>query len=770
VSRPAVTAFRGVPPPDRPGSGNAGPPPLTPGAERPPVSLNDRLLHPVPARGVAFVALLMFGAFHWMRMLEPPEPTRAWYAVAIGVMTASGLFAAARLPRGPRAIAVALTLAGGLGLAIVGAGAADELLTPARWDELAGGIGRGLDSLPGARVPYRGLDEWLRLIIALGGTLLALIAAALAFWPRRGGKLGYPAPALVALVTLYAVPAVALIFDKEFLRGALLALLVVGFLRLERLRRRDAAAAGFAATATIALALVLAPALDGIDPWWDYESWALSSAGSRSTTFTWEHDYGPLRWPRDGRELLRVRSKVRTYWKADQLDDFDGVHWIEGQDADAATEAPEQLVEGVEIGNLEKWSLQIRVAVRNLRSETFVAAGSLIDEGIMMPRRPAIPTVRAGIFRSTRTLRRGDTYRAQVYVPRPSDRQLQRAGDNWSAYDLDRYTRISADPQFGLSAPVRDSISISYDGFKTAPSFTDPREVGNPDALLKQTALARPWRLAQRLLAQSDSSYDYVRAVEKYLSRGYAYSENPPEAAQTLDGFLFDAKVGYCQQFSGAMALLLRMGGVPTRVATGFSPGSYDEDAKEYVVRDVDAHSWVEVWFAGIGWVTFDPTPTTAPPRSQADGQTAASAAIGDIRDLGTATYDPRTAGTAAKASRPWGLYGGIAAVGLVLVAVGRRVRRRRRVHGPASGLELERALRITGAGAAGVTLSALESRFAGSPNAAGYVRALRAQRYASVPEGPTRAQRRGLRRALAHGRGVGGRMRAWWALPPRWR
>ena len=83
-----------------------------------------------------------------------------------------------------------------------------------------------------------------------------------------------------------------------------------------------------------------------------------------------------------------------------------------------------------------------------------------------------------------------------------------------------------------------------------------------------------------------------------------------------LEHFLFDTKAGYCQHFSGAMALLLRFGGIPTRVATGFSPGGFRKRQGEWVVRDRDAHSWVEAWFDGIGWVTFDPTPTATPARS----------------------------------------------------------------------------------------------------------------------------------------------------------
>ena len=82
---------------------------------------------------------------------------------------------------------------------------------------------------------------------------------------------------------------------------------------------------------------------------------------------------------------------------------------------------------------------------------------------------------------------------------------------------------------------------------------------------------------------------------------------------------------------------------------------------------------------------------------------------------------------------------------------------------------ELERALRRTRRDLApGTTLHALELRFAATPAAAGYVRALRENRYRDAPSHPTRAQRRGLRSELGRGAGLAGRLRAWWALPPR--
>ena len=76
------------------------------------------------------------------------------------------------------------------------------------------------------------------------------------------------------------------------------------------------------------------------------------------------------------------------------------------------------------------------------------------------------------------------------------------------------------------------------------------------------------------------------------------------------------------------MALLLRMGGIPARVATGFSPGGFSKRRDAWIVRDTDAHAWVEAWFDELGWVTYDPTPDATPARSQIAALEAAPAPI----------------------------------------------------------------------------------------------------------------------------------------------
>jgi len=728
------------------------------------------------ARGFAFLALCGFAALTWMQMLEPAATQRAGYAVLAAGAAVLGLLAAGRLRGRLRTTAAVLVAVVCAGLALLGGGVADELLRPDRWGNLAAGIGRGISSLPGARVPYRGLDEWTRTVLCVGGTLLSVTAALLAFWPRER-SLGLPNVALVLLVALYAVPAVALDLGAMFLSGALLSVLVVAYLRLERLRIGYAGAAGLLALAVTILGMAAAPALDTDKPWFDYETWALSNAASKTTAFTWEHSYGPLDWPRDGRELLRVKAPRAAYWKAMNLDEFDGRRWVRSRGGDNVENCA---LDGYSRQQRERWLQEITVSVRNLRSETFITAGVACDVTTRVTKLP----LGDGTYRpATRVLRRGDAYGALVYTPAPNERERRAAGDTLPLA-LERFTRVEipgqlpGDPAVG---GVVTSDDVQFPPFAVGGEPVvwpdDDSDAGPLPAgeLLAASRYARTYALARRLKRNADSQDAYVLAVQRHL-RGdeYGYTENPPPAAENLDGFLFDAKAGYCQQFSGAMAMLLRMGGVPARVSTGFTSGSYDRKAREYVVRDLDAHSWVEVWYSGIGWVTFDPTPALAPARSQPDEDApSAEAASMGVPDLGgDVRSDPSRQVAIAEAGTPWtrialAAAGALAALALGLWLLRRHRRRLAAGWGPLD--ELERALvRTRRAPGPAATLRTLESAFGRTPAAASYVRALREQRYGARPAAPTSAGRRAVRAELGRGGGLAGRARAWWALPPR--
>ena len=107
------------------------------------------------------------------------------------------------------------------------------------------------------------------------------------------------------------------------------------------------------------------------------------------------------------------------------------------------------------------------------------------------------------------------------------------------------------------------------------------------------------------------------------LRKGYRYDLDSPSGAarNPLDDFLFDSKRGHCEFYSTAMTVMLRTLDVPTRNVTGFVGGTFNRFSRSYVVRQGDAHSWVEVWLDRTGWTRFDPTPPSdAIPRSEISG------------------------------------------------------------------------------------------------------------------------------------------------------
>jgi transglutaminase-like putative cysteine protease len=132
----------------------------------------------------------------------------------------------------------------------------------------------------------------------------------------------------------------------------------------------------------------------------------------------------------------------------------------------------------------------------------------------------------------------------------------------------------------------------------------------------------RDYDLARQLVAGATTELDMVNRVQKYLKTHYVYQTQNipyPEGNQDyVDQFLFETKRGYCNNFSSAMAVLLRTVQIPTRWVVGFTSGQLDDaytgDQKRYLIRNSDAHSWVEVYFPNVGWIPFDPTPNFSMP------------------------------------------------------------------------------------------------------------------------------------------------------------
>jgi hypothetical protein len=119
--------------------------------------------------------------------------------------------------------------------------------------------------------------------------------------------------------------------------------------------------------------------------------------------------------------------------------------------------------------------------------------------------------------------------------------------------------------------------------------------------------------IAERVTANATSPYEQVMAIQQYL-RGFVYDlkVRSPQGVNDLLYFLTKSHRGFCEQFAGAMAVMLRSLGIPTRVAVGFTPGTYRAGA--YQVSTQNAHAWVEVEFPQYGWLAFEPTPGRSNP------------------------------------------------------------------------------------------------------------------------------------------------------------
>ncbi len=125
--------------------------------------------------------------------------------------------------------------------------------------------------------------------------------------------------------------------------------------------------------------------------------------------------------------------------------------------------------------------------------------------------------------------------------------------------------------------------------------------------------------IAERETRGATTAYDKVIAIQDYLrdSGAFTYDISTPkrdDAGALLD-FLTKSRVGFCQQFAAAMAVLLREMGIPSRVVVGYTSGTQSaEDPESWTVTNQDAHAWVEVLFSGYGWLPFEPTPTRVNP------------------------------------------------------------------------------------------------------------------------------------------------------------
>ena len=287
-----------------------------------------------------------------------------------------------------------------------------------------------------------------------------------------------------------------------------------------------------------------------------------------------------------------VESRTATYWQTGSYDRYTGDGWVRtGND---------RAYEGEVVGPPgEAETLRQRVTAEDPMSVLPAAWKPIeITGGVAS----GATVTSQGSIRPGQSLQPGDTYGVTSRVPTATGDDLRRAGTDYP----DRITDVYLQLPGSTTDRVRDRSA--------------------------------------EVVSDAETPYDAAVAVERYLESEKEYSLSVPEpSGDVADTFLFEREAGYCTYYATTMVVMLRSQGVPARFATGYTPGEAVGD-NERVVRGLNSHAWVEVYFPDVGWIRFDPTP--AGPR-----ETAENTRLTEARQSGTEDVD--VAGTNGSATTP---------------------------------------------------------------------------------------------------------------------
>ena len=618
---------------------------------------NDRPI----VRLVAFAALGLYGVTRWGTLMHPASTPRLLGLLAISLALAGiapVLLERERTVAAMRGHSEPLS-AVGAPLAFIAILAAFPISgVPLDWTihlrvgATANGIGQGLSALPGILVPYNGINDWVRTVILLGAAVLLLDAAMLlAFAPPALGDIRRAGAAL-PLIALVVVPATLVHPSLPYLHGLLLFALIALFMWGERVPSDRRGGVLLACAVTGAVGMVIGPALKqstsmdrlrGADP-------RLHARARRAVRLDPAVRAADLAAHRQHRARGEVRSdSVERRVLEDREPRL--VRW-RGVGRGRRHRGPgsaEQRAARRKRGDDQ--ALHAEPDRDDPRDEDHadhrrgVRVGASAPVGLAACRATASAPGRARVNSVPETAT-PCRCTPRIRAP-PSSRD---AGTDYPSNirQQDLELTMPQNPPGDQVLPQRVVFPTFHSKGAGPQDQTDPRSFSGASAI-HSSPYWPVYNTAQSLVRTSKTPYAYVQKVMGYLTaaNGFSYDEYPPPTADPLVTFLSLNHLGYCQQFAGSMALLLRMGGIPARVVTGFTSGSYDSTSQQWLVTDVDAHAWVEAWFPHYGWVSFDPTPAAAPARG---GRTPITA-TGSFNSEGELTHPNLHVGHATGAS-----------------------------------------------------------------------------------------------------------------------
>jgi len=163
---------------------------------------------------------------------------------------------------------------------------------------------------------------------------------------------------------------------------------------------------------------------------------------------------------------------------------------------------------------------------------------------------------------------------------------------------------------------VTSYVSVADKAALRRASNTYPDYIKQKYLQLPSTLPQRVRDLAHKVAGEQTDPYDRAEVIESFLRTTYRYAPSvraPPPGRDPVDYFLFDLKEDFCEYFASSMVVMLRELGVPARMVEGYTAGTLDPSSGKFVVKELDAHAWVEVYFPLYGWIEFEPTPSQAP-------------------------------------------------------------------------------------------------------------------------------------------------------------
>lgn len=378
-------------------------------------------------------------------------------------------------------------------------------------------------------------------------------------------------------------------------------------LRRDSWRLRDALTGGAVGVVASFLALALLGAAPGVvaKPWTNWRAWDPFRQAGSVYSFNWLQNYPSLLDPKNNVFIMSVESPSPSYWRANALETFTGSAWVTSQAfltrVDPAQEGSSYLytiprAEPTPPGENVTQTFRVQSVYTNY----FFVGGE--PRSLIVGSNVALRLNDARSLHVRQALGPTLEYELLATIPELEPVDLVGLGRDYPRA-VERYLALPFPRLAEIEGPDEETI---WREFMNDGGESNRQWIGL-------------YGLNQAITQDASDPYDIALRIERYLRTFFLYSLEPPSSdyPSPYSAFLFDTRMGYCQHFAGAMAILLRYNGIPARVAVGFTGGE-QESPGLYSVTTNNAHAWVEVYFAGVGWVAFDPTPGRSIPTAGA--------------------------------------------------------------------------------------------------------------------------------------------------------